>query len=168
MAPDPIIPRGKPKPEFQSVDEDDLPPNPIVVDRPAFIYRYPDGRLYVSIRPNGAVGTVSKRGSVYFDDLDTKLRVDTLRSTVEGSPWIDYPKLSDRRTFEERRAAGKESYVRGEVLNEHGVPIAATILIDPKSGQPLRAPVGKEITLTVDQIKKLGLTRWHQPHRRSR
>jgi len=47
-------------------------------------------------------------------------------------------------------------------------PIAATILIDPESGQPLRAPVGEDITLTMDQIKKLGLTRWHQPHRRSR
>jgi len=141
---------------------------PIIVDRPAFIHRYPDGRLYLSVRPDGRIGTRSDPGSVAPSQLRDKAMVDALRFSVSKTPRIDYPRLSDQRTFEQRRAAGKESYVRGEVLNEHGVPIAATILIDPESGKPLRAPVGEDITLTADEIKKLGLTRWHQPHRRSR
>jgi len=137
--------------------------HPVVVDRPAFIYRYPDGRLYASIRPNGDIGTSSKRGSAHFQRLHTNVMIKSLNNSSRRT----YPLLEDNRSFEQRRVAGEEVYVRGEVLNKHGEPIAYTILIDPDSGQPLRAPVGKDIYLNMDQIKKLGLTLWHNPHRRS-
>jgi hypothetical protein len=135
--------------------------NPIV-DTPVPIFRYPDGRLYVAVDERGRIAPRSEPGSIKPQDLDTSAKLSGIRDAWN----IAYPDLQARRTFQQRRAAGVESYVYGEVVNKSGQTIRYEILIDPRSGEPLRAPVGEEILLSRKQLRKMGLDRWLKPQGR--
>ncbi|HUT51238.1 MAG TPA: hypothetical protein VM325_18055 [Alphaproteobacteria bacterium] len=161
-SPDPIIPQGKPKPERQFDDESDGPKKPTVAETPVPIFRYPDGRLYVAVDGKGRIAPRSEPGSTEPQDIDTETRLNGIRDVWNKA----YPNLKARRSFQQRRAAGVESYVYGPVFNKSGEILHHEILIDPRSGEPLRAPVGKEILLTKEQVRKMGLERWYNPHGR--
>jgi len=129
-------------------------------ETPVTIFRYPDGRLYVSVDERGKIlGRPRESGRIRREDLVTKAHVDSLRSVTKTR----YPELSDKRSFEERRDKDEEEYVYGSIKDKTGFVRRWTPLIDPVSGRRLRAPASKEIFLSMEQIRMLGLTRWHKP-----
>jgi hypothetical protein len=131
---------------------------PTIVETPVTIYRYPDGRLYIRVDGQGNIySREGQPGSISIVELNTNDRVEGLRFTNKR-----YPKLGDKRSFEERRAPGEEEYVYGRVYDEKGRHTGWTPLFDPRSKQLLRAPVGKPIFLDDEQIRRMGLSRWHR------
>ena len=140
------------------------PEKPDIRTRPALIYRYPDGRVYVAMSFQGKIQRKETGpGKVSFFDLNTEIKITSLNDTSTHP----YPKLSDRRSFQERNTAGEESYVYGPVKEKNGT-VSFVPLVDPSSRsflgggvKLLRAPGGKPIFLTLEQINGMGLRKWH-------
>ena len=141
---------------------------PDIRTRPAIIYRYPDGRVYVAMSFQGKIQRKETGpGKVQFQNLKTELMIKALNKSLSKTSIRPYPKLSDRRSFQERNTAGQESYVYGPVKDKKG-KVWYVPLVDPstrsfigRSVKLLRAPSGKPIYLTLDQIDGMGLRKWH-------
>ncbi len=137
---------------------------PDIRTKPAIIYRYPDGRVYVAMSFQGKIQrSDAGPGKVQFQDLETELMIKVLRDSSKQP----YPKLEDRRSFQERNAVGKESYVYGPVKEKNG-KVSYVPLVDPSTrsfiggkAKLLRAPGSKPIFLTLEQIDGMGLRKWH-------
>ena len=137
--------------------------NPEIGETPAHIIRYPDGRVYILVNERGKIQLVRKKpGTVNIEEIDRKSRLDPIRRVHTGN----YPKWEDRRSFQEREAAGLEGYVYGPVWDKNGKK-SYKPLIDPSTGgffggsKFLRIPVKGGIFLTLAQIKAMGLSKWH-------
>ena len=136
---------------------------PVTGKTPAYIFRYPDGRVYIRVDERGKISP-SREGSggVVFEEIKGKAVADSVIKTSQHP----YPKLDDRRSFREREAAGQDGYVYGPVREKNGT-LSYVPLVDPSSrnffggAKLLRVPIKNGIFLTLAQIKAMGLIKWH-------
>lgn len=141
--------------------------NPEIGETPAHILRYSDGRVYIVVNKEGKISLSRKEpGAILIEPIRNKLQMSKVQEVFHGN----YPDIDDRRSFQEREAAGLDGYVYGPVWDKNGKK-SYKPLIDPTTGgifggsRFLRIPVKGGIILTLAQIKAMGLSKWHVPDR---